>query len=73
MNSHAIGYTLFILSIVSTIFIYLWIGTNKFQKGWRSMVFTPQNMKFGSGFVDVRFFVLIPFVIGIILWKVFFS
>ena len=73
MSPHAIGFTLFILSVILFIFLYLWVGTNKFQKGWRGMVFTPQNMKFGSGFVDVRFFVLIPFVAGIILWKVFFS
>jgi hypothetical protein len=73
MTTQAIGLLLIVSFVILFIFIYLWIGTRRFQKGWKNMMFTPQNMKFGKGFVDVRFFMLIPFVVGIILWKVFFS
>jgi hypothetical protein len=73
MTTHTIGFLPYIFTILLFIFIYLWIGTNKFQKGWAKMVFTTKNVNFGNGFVDVRLCVFITLILGLLLWRVFFS
>jgi hypothetical protein len=73
MTPDSIGFILFTFFSLLFIFLYLWIGTNKFQKGWRKMSFTPYGMKFAKGYVDIRVFIFIPIVLSLIIWKVFFS
>jgi len=73
MTLHMLGIIIYIFLALLLIFIYLRIGTNKFQKGWRGLLFTPNGIKFGKGYIDFRYFFLIPMALAIIIWKVFFS